>query len=334
MITARKVCALVVAALCAATAASAAPDVMVASEVFRSDLTNAVEISGVTWAGGDNYYAVDDADRKLYSLVIEIDRSTGAIVTNIVGVGVPLVGVGDPEGCALDPGSGKVWVSDERDSQIREYDPVSGAVLRSAPIPAIFSQCRKNFSFEALTISEDGGTMWTSNEEALECDGAISSKETGSVVRLTKFTRPSTSDNWIAAGQWAYVTQPVGTDPWIRNGEATTRSGVVGLCALSDGTLLVLERCLAGTGLMNASFFTRIFRVDLMGATEVSGLRSLKDADYACVAKVPIFDKNVGWTNYEGMCLGPRLDDGSRVLVLVSDGGNCFRKIMALRLSL
>lgn len=323
---------LAVVALFAARTSHAALNASKVSEVWRSDLTNAVEISGVTWAGGDRYYAVDDADRKLYPLVIEIDRASGAIVTNSVGTGVPLAGAGDPEGCALDPGSGTVWVSDEKGARIREYDPATGAVLRAAPVPSIFSQCRKNFSFEALTISEDGGTMWTCNEEALECDGATSTKEEGSVVRLTRFTRPSPSGTWTAAGQWAYLTQPVGSDPWLRGGEPMTRSGVAGLCALPNGTLLVLERCLAGTGLRNATFFTRIFQVDFAGATEVSGLDSLKGADYSRVAKTPLFDENVGWANYEGICLGPRLDDGSRLLVLVADGGLCTCMIMTMKI--
>ena len=38
--------------------------------------------------------------------------------------------------------------------------------------------------------------------------------------------------------------------------------------------------------------------------------------------------------NYEGMCLGPRLDDGSSALVLVSAGGNDAKKeIMTMRLT-
>ena len=36
---------------------------------------------------------------------------------------------------------------------------------------------------------------------------------------------------------------------------------------------------------------------------------------------------------YEGMCLGPRLQDGSRMLVLVSDADKkSFRSVLSLRI--
>ena len=49
--------------------------------------------------------------------------------------------------------------------------------------------------------------------------------------------------------------------------------------------------------------------------------------------KTALFDKEVGWANYEGICLGPRLNDGSLSLVLVADAGNCTAKIMTMKLA-
>ncbi|MGI5869420.1 MAG: esterase-like activity of phytase family protein [Kiritimatiellia bacterium] len=283
-------------------------------------------MSGIAWAGGDLFYAVDDTDKMLYPVTININRSTGSFAQSdiAIGTGVLTAGGHDLEGCAFDPASGALWISDETGATIREFDVLTGELLRSAPVPSVMTQCRGNYSLEALTISGDGRTMWTANEEALPCDGDLSTKTTGSTVRLTKFTRGSVRDNWTAAGQWAYVTEPVGTDPCVYNGETLTRSGVSALAALPDGTLLVLERTCYKSGMFPPVYFRiGIYQVNFAGATEVSGHASLTNAPYTATQKSLLIGKNYStFLNYEGMCLGPRLDDGSSLLVLVSDGGS------------
>ena len=44
-----------------------------------------------------------------------------------------------------------------------------------------------NYGFESLTISGDGLTLWTANEEALTVDGDRSSYSDGTIVRLVKY---------------------------------------------------------------------------------------------------------------------------------------------------
>jgi len=318
--------------------AHAALKVTKISEVYRPSSAGAEQISGVTWAGGSLYYAVDDNDNKLYPLTLDINGAGELAQTNItIGTGVPVQGASDMEGCAWDPASRLLWISDETGPTIRKIDPATGEPLGSVAVPAVHRQYYGNFSFEALTISGDGLTMWTANEEALKCDGEKSSKTEGSLVRLTRFSRKTVSDKWESAGQWAYLTQPVGSDPWVYNNETKTRSGVAGMVALPDGRLLVLERNLWGDNFWDATFYTRIYLVDGTSesggkATDVSGMASLKDAEYERVKKTALFNKEVGWVNYEGICLGPRLDDGSLILVLVSDAGNCTARIMTMKL--
>ncbi len=318
--------------------ANAALKVTKISEVYRPSSAVAEQISGVTWAGGSLYYAVDDNDDKLYPLTLDINGAGELAKTNItIGTGVPVQGASDMEGCAWDPASRLLWISDETGPTIRKIDPATGEPLGLVAVPAVHRQYYGNFSFEALTISGDGLTMWTANEEALKVDGEKSSKTEGSLVRLTRFSRKTVSDKWESAGQWAYLTQPVGSDPWVHNNDTKTRSGVAGMVALPDGRLLVLERNLWGDNGWDATFYTRIYLVDGTSesggkATDVSGMASLKDAEYEKVKKTALFNKEVGWVNYEGICLGPRLDDGSLILVLVSDAGNCAAKIMTMKL--
>ena len=293
------------------------------SQVTRpsSATYGAEQISGITYAGGNLFYAVDDNDVKLYPLTLNINRSNGSLSTTdiTIGTGITMASSHDMEGCAFDPASGNVWISQETSALIREFDPATGTLLRSAPVPTIQKQYAGNYSLEALTISGDGKTMWTANEEALKVDGPLATNTVGSVVRLTKFTRASVRDNWTPNGEWAYVTQPISS---IK--DTHTRSGVSGLCALPDGTLLVLERrCYNPEGFF-PDFNIRIYQVDFSGATDVSSIAALKNATYTATTKTLLwqYTHTNNMPNYEGICLGPRLDDGSCVLVLISDGGS------------
>ena len=321
----------VAALLCGMVVANAsALSVSTISHVSRP--SGAEQVSGITYAGGNLFYAVDDTDNKLYPFTLAINRSSGSLASSgiTIGTGITMSGGKDMEGCAYDPCSGKVWISDETSALIKEYDPSTGSIAREALVPAILKKYRSNYSLEALTISGDGMTMWTANEEALTVDGLLATNTVGSVVRLTRFTRNAVSDNWTANGQWAYETQPIGTAK-----DSNTRSGVSGLCALPDGTLLVLERRCYQGGLF-PDFNIRIYQVNFSGATDVSSMSALQGASYTKTSKTFLWQYTEGsdMPNYEGICLGPRLDDGSCTLVLISDGGSYAEEgVFVLKLS-
>ena len=309
--------------------------------VVNRPTNDGIELSGITWAGGNTFYAVNDtnATNKLYKLSMPLN-SNGEISSCSIVSSVTLANSSDLEGCAYDPATGNVWVSMEgNNSSIREYDPQTGALLRTAPLPVIFqNNMRGNFKLEALTISGDGLTMWTANEEALTCDGQISAKPRstgGTIVRLQKFTRASVRDNWIASAQYAYKTYGLNKAYGYKN---TQRSGVAGLCALPNGQLLVLEREFSGTDDnsnldsiwvgTSCSFTMAIVLADYSNASDVSTLPSLSQATYTPVSKTSLCNdsgsntgSNTGFANYEGICLGPRNSDGSVSLLLISDGG-------------
>lgn len=278
----------------------------------RSPATEGAQLSGIAWAGGDRYYAVDDGTGSLHPLDVAVAASS---VSCSVGASVALEGARDPEGCAWDAAAGTVWVSMESTSApLREYDPATGRQLRTAPVPpAMVAQRRPNCGLEALSISDDGLALWTCNEEALLCDGDTSSASAGTVVRLTRFTRPDARADWVADGQWAYETLPLENPDGYRS---LQRSGVVGLCALPGGDLLVLEREFSG-----GSFRLAIFLVDFDGADDISALPALAGASFAKVGKKLLRMENTGFGNFEGICLGPRVAPGTAALVLVSDGG-------------
>lgn len=289
-------------------------------------------LSGITYAGGERFYAVDDSGSTLYPMTIRIDLSTGTIETNTCHEGIVLIG-DDLEGVAYDPANDSVYTSDEKGAVIREH-ALSGTLLGTVPGPENLKAFRNNFSLESLSLSGDALTLWTCNEEALANvamrinDGALSSTNLGSVVRLTRFARSDGHAQWTVSGQWAYRTDPIRGSSYKGN----ERSGVVDLCALPNGTLLVLEREFSVNKF--ASFKSRIYRVAIEGAPEVSAIASLEGASYTLVAKTLLWDENTMLANFEGLCLGPKLRDGSLSVVLVSDGDHGAAKALyALKLS-
>lgn len=336
-------------ALLVLAAAAASGEVSVVRGTARArDNDAAKSLSGITYAGGGRFYAVADdsgTEGGLYTCTIEL----GPEGTNIVSFSicstnerVKLGTASDLEGVARDPATGHVWATDEGGRSIREYDPATGEKLRSLEIPAILSSYRYNFGFEALTISGDGLALWTANEEALECDGAISSHDAGTTVRLAKFTRRSVRDVFKLEAMYAYTT-----DPWqyAYNYGGLARCGVAGLCALPDGSLLVLERELSfgSTDKWSIAFGNhylgwRLYRIaSPEDATDVKNWPSLADGGWTGVEKTLLANDGghiLLAGNFEGICLGPRLANGALSVLLLSDSGDGYSRPMVYPLVL
>jgi len=263
------------------------------------------ELSGLASAGGDDYYAVGDTGALLVPLTIGVSRATGAVTGVDAGVPVVLAAGVDLEGIAFDPDSGTLLASDEVGPAIRRYDPASGALVGAFTMPSVFSSARSNRSLEALTRDALRGAVWTSNEDTLLPDGPATTLAAGGVVRLQRFDAIG-----LPSGQWAYRTDAI---PGGALGGLET-SGVVDLLLLPSGELLVLERSLSTLG-----FGARLYQVDFAGASDTSALSSLAGDGYTAVTKALLWSATGVGANFEGLALGPALDDGSASLLLVAD---------------
>jgi hypothetical protein len=263
------------------------------------------ELSGIARTAGDQYYAVGDTGGLLVPLAIEVAAATGAVTGVTPGVPVVLAGGVDLEGVAWDAGTSTVLVSDEVGPALRRHDPVSGALLGTVAVPPIFSSARPNRSLEALSRDAASGVLWTANEDALVPDGAATTFATGGVVRLQRFDATGAAD-----AQWAYQADPIPGAPL----SGLETSGVVELLALPSGELLVMERSLS-----SLLFSLRIYQVDFAGATDTAALASLTSGSYTPVGKTLLWSAQGGFSNFEGMALGPSLDDGSTSLLLIAD---------------
>ena len=230
-------------------------------EIRNSDFPK--YLSGITYAGGDLYYAVADREGKMYPLVIRI-KYAGAPTKPRFNESVTLEGARDLEAVAWDPLRKTVWAADEADASIREFDPATGRRLGNLDLPGVFRKFRPNLAFEALTISPDGLELWTANEEALSCDGATANSKSGSLVRLCRFCRADANDPWKIDGMWAYETDPTNGESY----KGFLASGVSGLMVEPSGAVYALEREFSQTLL--PGFRARIYKLDLTKAEKVS----------------------------------------------------------------
>ncbi|MCQ2130684.1 MAG: esterase-like activity of phytase family protein [Bacteroidales bacterium] len=261
--------------------------------------------SGIAWVGGNEYVVVDDkaGSEGFYRFTIDID-SKGEITSVEKGEFVTN-GMPDPDGESIEfyPAANSVFVMGERENSVVELSLADGSrtgrELSCADLfPVVF-----NAGLESLSYNEMTKRFWLTSETSLPDDGETATPENGlsNILRIQAY-----DENFNKAGQWFYYTDKpsieVSGNPYV--------SGVSDICALDDGRLLVLERESNVDGL---SVFcnNRIYIVNPGMTDEGSELEK--------ELLIDLPTKSTNYANYEGLCLGPRLNDGSRILVLVSD---------------
>jgi len=283
------------------------------------------ELSGITYLGGDDYIVVSDHNSSIATATIQIDRETGQILQAQIGPPIQLDGGGDLEAIVIDPLTRQLIVADES-RQTLGYHLPTGQRQGSIPVPAVFARARPNRGLESLSVSPDGGAVWIANEEALQADGERATEEAGTLVRLQRF-----GPDRLAQAQYAYLTQPhAGADNRLHLGQC----GVSGLVALPDGALIVMERELGGR--LIPTFRNRLYLVDTAQASDTSTIASLTTRQVQPVGKSLLLQVDAGLTNFEGITLGPRLNNGDYAVVMVSDDGGGQinpQSLLVLRLS-
>ena len=268
------------------------------------------EYSGITWLS-DNRYAVVDDNRKgggilyftipidSYGYVGEVSMRPAAGTADADGK------KRDTEGIAFVPSLGTLYVTSEKHQEILEYDLAGRETGKSLRIPADFSvkSISDNRGFEALSYNDVTGLFWTTTESPLKQDTFLPG-----IHRLQSFDK----DGNPAERYFYQADTPLQT-------AANTVAyvfGISALTALDDGRLLVLEREVyvpkgsLWSKLQNAFTEISIYLVDPVHDT--AGI----------LRKSPLCSFRTGaldLANFEGMCLGPTLPDGTRTLVLIAD---------------
>src|SRR5262245_55473181 len=236
----------------------------------------------------------------------------------------------DPEGIRMSP-AGTFFVSDEYGPFVYEFN-AAGRRLRSLPVPANFlidhpravgadelpptntKGRQSNRGMDGLAISPDGSKLYGMMQNALIQDGALNAanQRRGFHNRILEIDLATG-----ATREFVYVL--------------TDRSnGVNEILAINDHQFLVIERDGAGG---NDAAFKKLFKIDITGATDVSGVPSLPQTAPLPPAVVPVsktlfldlLDPAFGLKGpnfpekIEGLAFGPDLPGGRHLLLVSHD---------------
>lgn len=232
----------------------------------------------------------------------------------------------DPEGLAISPRN-TVYISSEGNPSkdvkpfIAEYELLTGKKLSELPMPQRYLTDEKsqgiqdNSAFESLTINrtglpEDPFRIFTATEAALLQDESFEGEEQSRIRFLHYVVNPVGEP--IIVSEYLYLLDPTPVE--------VISSGLTELLALpTEGYFLSLER---SYGFMGAG--AKIFQVVVGNATDTSNIRSLR-GDLGQIQPLrkelllDLQDLDIYLDNLEGMSIGPRLPDGSKSLLLISD---------------
>lgn len=312
--------------------------------------------SGIAWIGGNKYIVI--SDKKVNTDAENTDSwQIFSITTNEKGepTNVSLDGTttlktkegeatyrSDPEGIVFVPKAnsingadfsegGTVFISAEGDQRVLEYDLEGRLTGRELAIPEEMgiSKIHGNYGFEALTYSAERREFWTTTEQGLKADVDGVSSPTNIVptyLRMVCF-----DDNLQMKKQYAYKTD-------TPTGKSTTSRyafGVPELVALPDGTLIVCEREFLvgdGTGVVSSFVKIKLYRAYPEETSETAFSESLKDLPEERFMKKELllsFTTNIAnIANYEAMCLGPKLSNGSMNILLTNDSQNRYKSVL------
>ncbi len=277
--------------------------------------------SGIAWLGGDRYAVADDksATDGFRIFRIEIDSLSGDI-KNVEDEGFMSSGTPnrDQEGIAFVPSEGTLFVSGEGDGRILEYGQDGRHTGRSIMLPDCFGSVAAGYGLESLTYNAVTRRFWTTSESTLPADGPAATA--GSTVRNRLRLQSFGSDLRPAEWYWYEMDAPTADKPAARYA-----MGVSELCALDDGRLIVLEReFFVPRRKVGAYVNVSLYVTDPSSARQ--GERLEKVLLHSFRTRLTLFGRSLA--NYEGMCLGPTLGDGKRILILVSDSQNQYRGVL------
>lgn len=277
--------------------------------------------SGIAYLGDDRYAVVSDKSEHcgFFIFNIKIDSITGKIVSIAnEGFRTDSTANRDQEGIAFFPKASTIFIAGEADNQVLEYDILGRATGRRLEMPDAFAHATHNYGLESLTYNSTTHRFWTTSESTLPIDGEQSTATNGiaNKLRLQSF-----GDSLYAREHYYYVMDK----PTANRKAQHYAMGVSELLALDDGKLVVLEREFFVPKKKIGSFARcKLYEVSPTLAQHGDTLRKTLVADFT--TRLNLASRSIA--NYEGMCLGKRLADGSQTLVMISDSQNQYRGVL------
>lgn len=292
--------------------------------------------SGITHIQGNEYAVCDDKDcvDGFKLLTLDVDSVTGKIRhaamhepqgmkgRRAAGVNTQL----DCEGIAYFPDRHTLFVSGEEQQRILEYSLDGVPTGRELNIPREMQRDRitPNRGFEALTYNASTGLFWTTTESVLPADIQDDEDSRCQPLRFVAFDKTLQPVGAFVYRMDARMAK-TGKSLWGRQ-SGTHVHGVPSMVALDDGRLIVMER----EACMNRKAYASWVRIKLylVDATQMAPLQTPTQAlphpskTLLCSFVTRLRLGMMNLSNYEGMCLGPRLADGRQTLILIADSQN------------
>nr|WP_256330270.1 esterase-like activity of phytase family protein [Variovorax sp. YR216] len=236
------------------------------------------------------------------------------------------VAVPDPEAIRWRPDTDTLLWTSEGDPQ-RGFGQAlyesrrDGSLVRQIPLPAMFDAAtgrrrgpRENLGLEGLALTPDGRHAWLAMEAALFQDGPVPSfTAPGGPCRFTQIELSTGR----AVRQIAYLPDPIPRRPLLPGTYAD--NGVSEILMIDADRMLVLERSYAA----GAGNSLRLYEIDTRHGSDVLAIDALTPDNHRPAPKTGVADfATFGLSrldNTEGLCWGPDLPNGHRLLVAVSD---------------
>lgn len=205
-----------------------------------------------------------------------------------------------------------------------------------------------NYNFESLAFDSVRQYLWTIPESALRKDGQPATPQNGlaNQLRLMRLDWGKMKENRNKEGYSEQVSSKkdsryMVTYAYQMDQPSTHKKadiyvmGVSELCALPDGQLLVLEREAFIPKIKIGAFCKcKLYLVNPLNSEEFS-MNEKFSSDTPFLKKKLLTEWKTGlslskrsFANYEGMCLGPKLEDGSQVVILLSDSQDQYAGVL------
>ena len=221
-----------------------------------------------------------------------------------------------------------------------------------------------NYNFESLAFDSVRQYLWTIPESTLRKDGQPATPQNGlaNQLRLMRLDWGKIKENRNKEGYSEQVSSKkeyseqesskkdsryMTTYAYQMDQPSTHKKadiyvmGVSELCALPDGQLLVLERETFIPNIKIGAFCKcKLYLVNPLNSEEFSmkekfSMKENISSDAPFLKKKLLTEWKTGlslskrsFANYEGMCLGPKLEDGSQVVILLSDSQDQYAGVL------
>ena len=205
-----------------------------------------------------------------------------------------------------------------------------------------------NYNFESLAFDSVRQYLWTISESTLRKDGQPATPQNGlaNQLRLMRLDWGKMKENrnkeeyseQVSCKKDSRYMTPYAyqmDQPSTHKKADIYVMGVSELCALPDGQLLVLEREAFIPKIKIGAFCKcKLYLINPLNSEEFS-MKEKFSSDTPFLKKRLLTEWKTGlslskrsFANYEGMCLGPMLEDGSQVVILLSDSQDQYAGVL------